>query len=165
MSAAKSTSLWPALGGAVLAAAFAARHFMKSPIVSQPKSKSAADSKAVAVATAPASKDLDLKYISDLITAHNDFPKKGVVFRDIFPVLRGMSLSAFLALPVRDHSFLPADIYRYRSGRSGDVKHSIDSTHHKYIRSCGRDRRFGFSRVSVWSYAGATIGCRVCTHS
>jgi len=30
----------------------------------------------------------DVKYIRSLITAHEDFPKKGIVFRDVFPVFR-----------------------------------------------------------------------------
>jgi len=30
----------------------------------------------------------DVRYIRSLITAHQDFPKKGIVFRDVFPVFR-----------------------------------------------------------------------------
>ena len=30
----------------------------------------------------------DLKYIKSMISSHQDFPKKGIVFRDLFPVLR-----------------------------------------------------------------------------
>ena len=32
--------------------------------------------------------DADIAYIKSLIGTHQDFPKKGIVFRDVFPVLR-----------------------------------------------------------------------------
>jgi adenine/guanine phosphoribosyltransferase-like PRPP-binding protein len=83
------SNYWSVIGSALVAGALAVRHFTKGAIVSQPKAKATAaapaDSKAPAAAEG---KDLD--YIRKLITSHPDFPSKGVCFRDIFPVFRGL---------------------------------------------------------------------------
>lgn len=87
---------WTALGSALLAGAVAARYVLKGAIVSQPQGKEKATAKAGADAKADgagagagvAADGKDLDVLRGLITAHNDFPSKGVVFRDVFPILR-----------------------------------------------------------------------------
>ena len=46
-------------------------------LASEQKAQSASDGEAE-----------DIKYIKSMVGTHPDFPKKGIVFRDIFPVLR-----------------------------------------------------------------------------
>ncbi|MES1913391.1 MAG: hypothetical protein MHM6MM_005576 [Cercozoa sp. M6MM] len=51
----------------------------------------------------PQNEDAHVRHIKSLITEHRDFPKQGILFRDIFPVLRDPCAAEMLFTDFTSH--------------------------------------------------------------